>query len=246
MAAGVPEHANYGFDRPDGILIMGIAGVVCLALGLFPSVPNHSNLFYFGFIFLVAMGLFVGANPLKPRAARELLDSLRWRGDERVLDVGCGRGLWLITAAKHLKGGKAVGVDIWNRRLQSGNSSETTLRNARIEGVADRVEVKEGRAESLPFEDGTFDVVLSSFVVHHVPKPHRKKALQEMIRVLKPGGQLAMLEVLGEVEAYAKVFREAGMIDVQTSWSRPLLFMGSRTLRAKKADEPRVLHSRDQ
>lgn len=182
--------------------------------------------------------LFALANPLKPRAAREILDSLGWRGDETVLDVGCGRGLWLINAAKHLTSGKAVGVDVWSKRLQSGNSPEKTLENARIEGVADRVEVREALAQKLPFGDGTFDVVLSSLVVHHVPKNEQKTALGEMVRVLKPGGQLAMLELLGQAEAYRKVFKEAGMTDIQTAWSRPLIFVGFRSLRARKPAQP--------
>jgi ubiquinone/menaquinone biosynthesis C-methylase UbiE len=230
----LPKHANYGIDRPDLTLTLAVAGVTLLVLGLLPSIPSHSALIYGGIAFLVPLGIFAIMNPLKPIAARELLDSLEWRGNETVLDVGCGRGLWLITAAKHLTDGKAIGVDIWSRRLQSGNSPEKTLENARIEGVADRVEVQDARAQDLPFEEGTFDVVVSSLVVHHVPKTEQRKALQEMVRVLKPGGQLAMLEVFEQVEEYTKIFQEAGMTDVRTSWSKALFFLRYRTLRARK------------
>jgi ribonucleotide reductase alpha subunit len=87
-----------------------------------------------------------------------VLDSLKLRGDETVLDVGCGRGLLLIGAAKRLTTGKAVGVDIWNAEDLSGNRPEATLENARLERVAERVEVKDGDARRLPFADGTFDV----------------------------------------------------------------------------------------
>src|SRR3954468_16529954 len=50
----------------------------------------------------------------KVRSRERRLDMIRWRGDERVLDVGCGRGLFLIGAAKRLKnGGRAIGIDLW-------------------------------------------------------------------------------------------------------------------------------------
>jgi cyclopropane fatty-acyl-phospholipid synthase-like methyltransferase len=72
-----------------------------------------------------------------------------------VLDVGCGRGLLLIGAAKRLTTGKAVGVDIWQTEDLSGNRPEATLENARLERVAERVGVKDGDARRLPFADGT-------------------------------------------------------------------------------------------
>ena len=68
-----------------------------------------------------------------------LLEQLKLRGDERLLDLGCGRGAVLLMAAQHLTTGRAVGVDLWRRVDQSGNSAEATRRNAAAEGVADRV-----------------------------------------------------------------------------------------------------------
>lgn len=71
----------------------------------------------------------------------ELLDQIPWRGDERVLDLGCGRGAVLLMAAQHLTTGRAVGVDLWKRGDQSGNAAKATQRNAAAEGVGDRVEL---------------------------------------------------------------------------------------------------------
>ena len=229
-----PGRTNYGVDRPDVMLVLLGAGCLLLFLGLIFSSPISATLLYGGLLAFVLLAVFAIMNALKPRAARELLNSLAWQGNERVLDIGCGRGLWLIAAAKHLTAGKAIGIDIWNRRLQSGNSPQATLENARLEGVVDKVEVREGRAQSLQFEDQSFDVVISSYVIHHVPKAEQRNALGEMVRVLKAGGWLAMLEVDDQAKAYAKVFRELGMVEVRTAWSKTLFFAIQRKLVAKK------------
>jgi len=96
----------------------------------------------------------------KLRARDGIIGAIPWRGDEAVLDVGCGRGLLLIATAKRLPDGRAVGVDIWDASGESGNRPEATLENARIEGIAERVEVVDGDARRLPFGDESFDAVL--------------------------------------------------------------------------------------
>lgn len=181
-------------------------------------------------ILVAFSGVFVFGSRWKPGAARQLLNTLEWTGAEVVLDVGCGRGLWLVEAAKHLTTGRAVGVDVWNKWLQSGNSPENALENAKIAGVADRVKVRYGDARELPFADETFDVVVSSLVIHHVPAKERRKVLLEIVRVLKPGGRLAILEIFGEVARYDKVIRDAGISDVKMSWVRGGMVFGVRTL----------------
>ena len=60
---------------------------------------------------------------------RHLISSLQIKNHETVLDVGCGRGLLLIEAAKHVKSGKAIGIDLWNKRELSGNTKEAVLAN---------------------------------------------------------------------------------------------------------------------
>jgi arsenite methyltransferase len=229
------RHASYGVDRPDLIIgTIALAGAFIVSSAVL-AIADREILLIIGLAILSTTAVFALASPLKPRAAVELLGTLDWTGDEVVLDVGCGRGLWLITAAKHLTTGRAVGVDVWNARLQSGNSPERTLENARLEGVAGRVEVRYGRAQELPFEDDSFDVVLSSLVVHHIPRAEREKALREMVRVLRPGGQLAMLETFDQVKAYRKVIGKAGMTDIRAARSRSPSVRGFHTLVATKA-----------
>src|SRR4029077_7277514 len=100
-----------------------------------------------------------------------LLDLIPWRGDETVLDVGCGRGLMLIGAAKRLTTGTAAGIDIWQTEDLSGNHPDAALENARLEGVADRVTVSTADMRQIPFPDGHFDVIVSKEATPNVSKP---------------------------------------------------------------------------
>src|SRR5690242_20341408 len=125
----------------------------------------------------------------------DILKNLRLRGDETLLDMGCGRGAVLLAAARLLPHGRAIGVDIW-RADQTHNAEQNTLRNAEIEGVADRVDVQTADITDLPFEDNSFDVIVSSLVVHNIPDAGaRAKAISEAARVLRPGGKLALVDI---------------------------------------------------
>jgi len=164
----------------------------------------------------------------------QLLDQLALKGDEKVLDVGCGRGLLAIGAAKRLKNGKVTGIDLWNPEELSGNSAEAARENAKTEGVADRVRFDTVDARKLVYPDGFFDAVISSNALHTLADDgERGQALKEMLRVLKPGGRLVIFDT-AETGYYAEVLRECGAQDVTLSawiflWCRP-----SRSVAARK------------
>ena len=155
-------------------------------------------------------GLYVYATRTgKFRAWNDILDGLRLRGDETVLDMGCGRGAVLLAAAQRLPRGRAIGVDVWQAD-QTGNSEQATLANAALERVLDRVELHTADMTALPLDDASVDVVVSSLAIHNSPtRDGRRRALDEAIRVLKPGGRLAIAD-LWETERHAEYLRELG------------------------------------
>ena len=163
-----------------------------------------------------------------------MIDSVSWRGDEQVLDVGCGHGLMLIGAAKRLTSGHALGIDIWQQEDQANSSSRATLENALRKGVADRVELRDSDARELPFLDESFDVVLSSFAIHNIYDPvGRENAIREIHRVLKPGGQL-VLAGIRHTSQYADILLNLGWNQV-TRWFPNFLFITpTRVVRAAK------------
>jgi arsenite methyltransferase len=143
-----------------------------------------------------------------------IFDDLQLQGDETVLDMGCGRGAVLLAAAKRLPRGRAIGVDLWQAD-QTDNSPSATLTNAKLEDVADRIELHTADMTALPFDDNSVDVIVSSLAIHNIPSHDgRRRALAEAMRVLRPGGRLAIAD-LWETSQHAAHLREHGWRNVQ-------------------------------
>ena len=190
------RRGSYGIDAPYAPAFIAVLAALELALAVI--LGNVRPLLAALFI-LAFLGCYLHAT-LRGKFIiwAELLDTLNLRGDERILDMGCGRGAVLLIAAQHLTTGRAVGVDLWRSADQSGNSPEAARRNAIAEGVADRVELHTGDMRALPFEDNSFDVVVSSLAIHNISgSAGREKAINEVVRVLRPGGRLMIADVRG-------------------------------------------------
>src|ERR1700685_144198 len=141
----------------------------------------------------------------------DLLDRLELKGDERLLDIGCGRGAVLLMAAQRLPRGRAVGIDVGSTTDQLGNAEQVTRRNAALEGVSDRVELCTSDMRQVPFDAGSFDVVVSSLAIHNVPGAgERARALREAARVLKQGGKLLIADIR-HTRAYARELKACGL-----------------------------------
>lgn len=161
----------------------------------------------------IAAGYFYSTGPGKLSVWRELLDELGLRGDEHVLDIGCGRGAVLISAAHRLPGGRVTGADIWRLRDQTGNSRAAAERNAMAEGVSERVAFVDADARDLPFPSDSFDLVLSNLAFSNIHgSEERARGLREAVRVLRPGGQMRIVD--DRADRYAPVLQGAGCADV--------------------------------
>jgi arsenite methyltransferase len=179
--------------------------------------------------FVIGCLLLLGKKAGKLILRERILNSISWRGDEQVLDVGCGRGLLLVGAAKRLQAGHAVGLDIHNH-----NGAAAAMENARIEGVAERIELKDGDVRELPIPDASFDIIVSSLAIHTISDAAgRESAIREMARVLKPGGQLALAD-LRYTQQYEQILRSLGWEQMQCSSTSFMLGARTRVLRATK------------
>lgn len=255
---------DYGIDAPGVVrnlfvvLVLGAATFVSARVGLWSGVLAHINVAQAGLgaglgCGLMACWMLYDSKIGKLKERETLLDRIDWRGDEAVLDVGCGRGLLLVAAARRLKAGIATGLDLWQAEDLTGNTPQATIENARIEGVADRVVVKTGDMRAMPFPDGSFDIVVSNVAIHNVyEREGREKTMREIARVLKPGGRVVIADIR-YVNQYAEELSRSGLAPVDRVGSklamlflvvttmgslRPDILVGSKPARAVAAGKP--------
>jgi ubiquinone/menaquinone biosynthesis C-methylase UbiE len=240
--------ADYGLDAPAVVRNLALGGVAAAIVAVLAQVPpavlpmtqSDRNTMSVWFVLtavalLVSSGWMLFSSKVGKLQMREgLVDALDLRGNERVLDVGCGRGLLLVAAAKRLPEGQAVGLDLWSARDLSGNRPEMALENARRESVEQRVRVETGDMREMPFPDASFDAAMAGLAIHNIHGLEgRTAAVREIARVLKLGGQVAILD-LARTGEYANTLRELGWTDVRRTGYSLRMFPPVRVVLATK------------
>jgi len=141
-----------------------------------------------------------------------LLKEIDLKGNESILDIGCGNGILILGAAKKLTTGKAIGTDIWTEN-SGDNKKEIFEQNAKIEGVSEFVSLYNEDARNLSFKSDSFDSILCGLTMHHILHDEGvEKAIAEMSRVLKPSGSIAIYDVPIAIKATKKLLLKQGMI----------------------------------
>ena len=224
MVESLSTTPDYGMDAPAVMRNLFLGGAVCLLIAIFAPrlirlgpISLTSGSFYWPAGFLLAEGLlFLLYVKIGKFRHRDFMLGLHpWRGDENVLDVGCGRGLLLAGAAKRIAAasgtGHATGIDVWSNVDMGGNSSAATQHNLDLEGVSSRCTLVSQPAQDMQFPDAAFDVILSNLCLHNIyDAPTRRQALRQIVRTLQPGG-IALISDYKRTAEYADEFRKAGL-----------------------------------
>jgi ubiquinone/menaquinone biosynthesis C-methylase UbiE len=206
---------DYGIDAPGirmGMFLISIVGLMLIFFTIwarsswFKDLPVVYLVCSIVGLILTLYGLYMASymtyssriGKLKTRdfLLNEAGKYLHWNEISQTLDIGCGKGLLLIGAAKRLKTGVSIGIDIWNSKDQSENKESSTLQNADMEGVVEKINLLTADARKLPFDNETMDLVMSHWVIHNIePENEQLKSLDEMYRVLKPGGAILLADI---------------------------------------------------
>lgn len=223
---------DYGIDAPGVIRNLICGGIFFYVLAIF-LIPHMGHFwetymvgaFFYTGIFMVIEGLLMywysRYGKLKHRD--RMLAMYTFTGNEKVLDVGTGRGLLMIGAAKklNLTQGKSIGIDIWQKKDLSQNTMQNALENAKNEGVLEKVEIKNDNIVQSEFESDSFDLILSNLCLHNIKdRSQRKQACQEIFRLLKIGG-VAIISDYKYSSYYKKIFEQLGM---ETEYKGTFLF----------------------
>lgn len=203
-----PDYANW---IPVRLLIASgsAGGVLAVLFGLSFLIPGGPALVVLRVLLAAAAALLLCFFVYMSRARRllsyegggvqgmildNMLRYLDWDGNGVLLEIGCGSGALTVKAAKKYPQGRVIGMDYWGAPWDYAQSQ--CERNARAEGVGDRVSFQKGDAAKLDFPDGHFDAAVSNFVFHEVKsQPDKLALIREALRVLKPGAPFAFEDV---------------------------------------------------
>lgn len=111
----------------------------------------------------------------------------RVRDGDRVLDVGCGTGPLTRSIKELCPQSTVIGIDPSKKAIQNAGQ------RAKRKGLP--IDYRLGVIEDLPFEDGSFDIVVSCMMLHHLPRDLKVDGLKEVYRILVPGGHIMMIDV---------------------------------------------------
>ncbi len=227
------QEANYGNWVPEKALCMlfGMTAlflIIAFVLGF--TVENPIITAIFGVICAVtaAMAIYMyvchekfafGKGNMMAGVHQNLVEHLEWNGEGRLLDIGCGAAALTVRCAKAFPKAKITAMDYWG--AEWSYAKEQCERNARIEGIADRVTFQKGDAAKLDFADGTFDAAVSNFVFHEVrTAKDKREVVREALRVVKKGGVFSFQDMFsqkalyGDMNEFVEILKSEGISEI--------------------------------
>ena len=120
---------------------------------------------------------------------------MKLTGSEKILDIGCGRGLYTVGFAEKITNGIIYGIDIWNTEDISANSEIAILENIKKSNTGEKIILKTEDMRKMSFDNDFFDIIVASFSIHNLNNNDEiKKAIDEITRVLKKNGILIIID----------------------------------------------------
>ena len=205
-------------------LLTGVLAVIAATV-----VPSTALLAFYVVLCVICVALLVwfaairhaysyAGGKLMAKAHANLLQHLQPGCQGSVLDVGCGSGALAVAAAKACPDAQVTGVDPFDAGAPA--TAAQCEANAQAEGVAAQCTFVQGDLAALPFDDGSFDVVVGNLAYHALPQKDKTALVLESLRVLKPGGTFALQDAFdakrtfGSPEELVAALQQAGVSEV--------------------------------
>lgn len=159
-----------------------------------------------------------------------IVEHIKVKEKGKVLDIGCGSGALTIKIAKKFNTSSVIGIDYWGAMWDF--AKEQCEHNAKVENVEKRITFLKGDAANLPFENESFDSIVSNFVFHEVRSVKDKKlVVREALRVLKKGGTFAFHDLFyneslyGDINKFVSDLKKEGINEINIIDTRKLSFI---------------------
>lgn len=227
------EKTNYGNWVPEKALYMLFGGAIALAViaVIVQTVTGKAVITaVVGVIAVLVLAEAVymlichetfafGKGNMMAGVHEHLVEHLDWNGEGNLLDIGCGAAALTVRCAKAFPKAQITAMDYWG--AEWNYAKEQCEKNARIEGVADRITFQKGDAARMEFPDETFDAAVSNFVFHEVRSAKDKRdVVREALRVVKKGGVFSFQDMFsqkalyGDMDQFVQMLKEEGIAEV--------------------------------
>ncbi len=148
---------------------------------------------------------------LQDRVYDLVVSSLGREVEGNVLDIGSGNGILAIRLAQAYPAAQVTGIDYWGKNWEYSES--VCEENARLAGMEKRVRFQKGDAAALGVADSSFDAVASNLTFHEVKTvPQKRDLVKEALRVLRPGGRFAFVDMFYDFKYYGDISEFEGFL----------------------------------
>lgn len=227
------EKTNYGNWVPEKALYMLFGGAVVLlgitiALQMTIGNPVITVIAGVACVLVLAEAVYMlicheefafGKGNMMAGVHQHLVEHLEWDGEGKLLDIGCGAAALTVRCAKAFPKAEITAIDYWG--AEWNYAKEQCEKNARIEGVSERITFQKGDAAKMDYEDETFDAAVSNFVFHEVRSAKDKKdVVKEALRVVKKGGVFSFQDMFskkslyGDMDQFVEMLKAEGISEI--------------------------------
>ena len=174
------------------------------------------------FLFLLSINFFIGNLIVRSPKNNSYL-TLPWvklfdDDKARILDAGCGAGRTTIALSRIFQG-RITAFDLFNAGYIEGGGDSLLERNLKLKGISGQVEIVQGDITNTGFRDGTFEAVVSSYMIDHLGD-QKLNALNEINRILRPGGRMLMIVLTPALSSFALLNVLSFMLTSKKQWKK--------------------------